>query len=71
MKKEIIGIAITLVIALAFVFSANFNIEANVDNEGKEIPQVKTTTHQLADPPVGMSYKLESHVEKTEKQTFY
>ncbi|MCM3525276.1 hypothetical protein ABE187_09240 [Bacillus cabrialesii] len=55
MKKTIIGVLITLAIALAFVFSAN-STDAPGSKSNTVIPS--TGTNQLADPPVGMSFKL-------------
>ncbi|MEG7334048.1 hypothetical protein [Bacillus sp. 0102A] len=75
MKKTIIGVLITLAIALAFVFSAN-----SADAPGsKSNIVVPTGTNQLADPPVGMSFKLTKETPtqiptpqpKEEKAIFY
>ncbi|CAM3730354.1 MULTISPECIES: hypothetical protein [Bacillus subtilis group] len=70
MKKTIIGVLITLAIALAFVFSAN---SEDAPGSKSNIVVPSTGTKQLADPPVGMSYKLskEAPKPKKEKAIFY
>lgn len=71
MKKTIIGVLITLAIVLAFVFSANISEDAPGSKSNIVVPS--TGTKQLADPPVGMSYKLskEAPKPKKEKAIFY
>ncbi|RJS57460.1 hypothetical protein CJ481_17145 [Bacillus subtilis] len=61
---------ITLAIALAFVFSAK-NEDAPGSKSNIVVPS--NGTKQLADPPVGMSYKLskEAPKPKKEKAIFY
>ncbi|WP_219854342.1 hypothetical protein [Bacillus spizizenii] len=70
MKKTIIGVLITLAIALAFVFSAK---NEDVPGSKSNIVVPSNGTKQLADPPVGMSYKLskEAPKPKKEKAIFY
>lgn len=76
MKKTIIGVLITLAIALAFVFSAN-SADAPSSKSNTVVPS--TGTNQLADPPVGMSFKLTKETPtqiptpqpKEEKAIFY
>ncbi len=69
MKKTVIGIAITLVIVLALAFSAS---NSNAERNEPKPPQNPGYTKQLADPPVGMSYKIvEPKITKTEKPRFY
>ncbi|WP_334394983.1 hypothetical protein [Bacillus amyloliquefaciens] len=69
MKKTVIGIAITLVIVLAFAFSTAIS---NTEHNEPQPLQNPGHTKQLADPPVGMSYKIvEPKITKTEKTIFY
>ncbi|MCX4077537.1 hypothetical protein OQZ55_15170 [Bacillus subtilis] len=70
MKKTIIGVLITLAIVLAFVFSTKSE-DAPGSKSNMVVPS--TGTKQLADPPVGMSYKLskEAPKPKKEKAIFY
>ncbi|WP_128568262.1 hypothetical protein [Bacillus vallismortis] len=76
MKKTIIGVLITLAIALAFVFSAN---STDAPGSKSNIVVPSTETKQLADPPVGMSFKLKRETPtqiptpqpKEEKAIFY
>ncbi|WP_198863980.1 hypothetical protein [Bacillus velezensis] len=68
MKKTVIGIAITLVIVLAFAFSTAIS---NTEHNEPQPLQNPGHTKQLADPPVGMSYKVaEPKITKTEKLYF-